>query len=165
MAAYGTDEGMIDWLAAQGLELPVGADAAVLRQVGSNYVDAAYGSKLACSSRTGGWTQELEWPRTGHYINGQEVPSDLTPPAWVNAAYRAAYLQALTPGWATTGIDATRQTKREKVDVIEREFWSAAEAPGSSAAPGMPSDSIINGMLLPWLCTGARRLDSLFMVI
>lgn len=165
MAAYGTDEGMIDWLAAQGLELPAGADPTVLRQVGSNYVDAAYGAKLSCSSRTGGWDQELEWPRTGHYINGQEVPADLIPPAWVNAAYRAAYLTALTPGWATTGIDSTRQTRREKVDVIEREFFAPAEAAGSSVAPGAPSDSLVNAMVLPWLCTGARRLDSLFRVI
>lgn len=166
MASYGTDEGFSAWLAGQGLTLPPDAPAvSVLRQIGSSYVDAAYGARLACSRKAGGFTQELQWPRIGHVINGETVPDDLIPQAWIDASYRAAYLQATQPGWATTGSDATRQTKREKVDVIEREFFAASEAAGSDAAPGMPSDSIINGMLLPWLCSGVRRLGDLFRVI
>lgn len=163
---YGTDEGFTAWLAGQGLSLPVGAPAvAVLRQIGSSYVDAAYESRLQCSRRTGGFNQELAWPRIGHAINGETVPDDLIPQAWVDASYRAAYLTAVTPGWATTGTDSTRQTKRERVDTIEREFFAANEAAGSDAAPGMPSDSIINGMLLPWLCSGVRRIGDFFRVI
>lgn len=166
MAAYGTDEGFNAWLAAQGLILPVDAPSvAVLRQIGSSYVDAAYGAKLTCSRKTGGFIQELQWPRTGHVINGETVPDDLIPQAWIDASYRAAYLQATQPGWATTGTDSTRQTRREKVDVIEREYFAAAEAAGSSVAPGMPSDSILNGMVLPWLCSGVRRMTDLFRVI
>lgn len=166
MAAYGTDQGFEAWLSSQGLTLPVGAPSVdVLRQIGSGYIDAAYEWKLQCSSRTGGFTQELAWPRTGHTVNGQSVPPELIPPAWINASYRAAYLTAVTPGWATTGVDGSRQTKREKVDVIEREFFSAEEAAGSSVAPGMPSDSIINGMVSMWLCSSTRRLNDLFRVI
>lgn len=166
MAAYGDDAGFSAWMASQGLALPIDAPApAVLRQIGSNYIDAAYGWKLACSHRTGGFTQALEWPRSGHYVNGQAVPDDFVPPAWVNAAYRAAYLNAVTPGWATTGTDGSRQTKREKVDVVEREFFAASEAVGSDVAPGMPSDSIINGMVAMWLCSNKRTANSLFRVI
>lgn len=165
MAAYGTDDGLIAWVEGQGLALPVGANPATLRQIGSSYVDAAYGAKLTCSRRAGGFAQELEWPRTGHVINGELVPDDFIPPAWVNASYRAAYLTAITPGWATTGIDATRQTRREKVDVVEREFFAATDAAGSSVAPGAPSDSIVNAMVLPWLCSGVRRMSDLFRVI
>lgn len=163
---YGTDDGFSSWLAGQGLALPVGSpDISVLRQIGSSYVDAAYESRLQCSRRTGGFNQELAWPRIGHSINGEAVPDDLIPMQWVYASYRAAYLTALTPGWATTGIDAARQTKRERVDTIEREFFAASDAAGSDVAPGMPSDSIINGMLLPWLCSNVRRLGDLFRVI
>ena len=163
---YGTDEGFAFWLAAQGLALPVGAPSpAVLRQIGSNYVDSAYGWKLACSQKAGGFEQILEWPRIGHILNGAEVPSDLIPAAWVNASYRAGYLQAVTPGWATTGTDASRQVKRQKVDTLEREFFSAAESAGTSAAPGMPSDSIINGMVTPLLCSNTRTANSLLRVI
>jgi hypothetical protein len=101
MAAYGTDEGFEAWLAGQGLSLPVGAPAvAVLRQIGSSYVDSAYSWRLSCSRKTGGFTQELQWPRTGHVINGETVPDDLIPQAWIDASYRAAYLTAVTPGWA-----------------------------------------------------------------
>jgi hypothetical protein len=158
---------MAAWLAGQGLTLPDDAPTpAVLRQIGSSYVDAAYEYRLGCSERAGGFEQELAWPRRGHRLSGKSVPDDLIPPAWVHAAYRAAFLQASQPGWATKGTDASRQTKREKVDAIEREFFSATDAAGTDAAAGMPSDSIINGMVLPWLCKqGVRDPNSLFRVI
>lgn len=166
MAGYGSDEEFQAWLASQGFVLPPGSPCAgTLRQIGADYVDSAYGHLLMCSQKTGGWNQEREWPRTGHRINGELVPDDLIPQPWVNASYRAGYLQATIPGWATRSVDSTRQTRREKVDVIEREFFSAEEAAGSSVAPGMPSDAAINGMVLPWLCSKTRRADSLFRVI
>ncbi|WP_442596311.1 DnaT-like ssDNA-binding protein [Parapusillimonas sp. JC17] len=167
MAGYGNDDGFQTWLSGQGLALPVGAPTlAVLRQIGSDYVDAAYEHALQCSQRAGGFEQERAWPRVGHRVNGQPVPNDLVPPAWVSASYRAAYLQATTEGgWATVGVDSTRQTRREKVDSIEREFFAASDAAGSSVAPGMPSDSIINGMLTPWFCSNVRSAARLFRVI
>lgn len=165
MAAYGTDEGFLAWLSGQGLELPDGAVPAVLRQIGSSYIDAAYEAKLQCSRRAGGFDQELAWPRTGHRINGQAVPDTLTPPAWVNASYRAAYLEAMSPGWATGSTDPNRITKREKADVIEREFMTAADAGGAASAAGIAADALINGMVLPWLCSQGRDLNSLFRVI
>lgn len=167
MAGYGNDDGFQAWLSSQGLALPEGSPAsAVLRQIGSDYVDAAYEHALQCSQRAGGFEQERAWPRAGHRINGQPVPADLIPPAWVNASYRAAYLQATTEdGWATGTNDPNRITRREKVDVIEREFFAPGDAGGSSAAAGMASDAIINGMVLPWLCTKGRSANSLFRVI
>lgn len=164
--SYGTNEGFESWLAAQGLSLPDDAPAVgVLRQIGSSYVDAAYEHRLGCSERAGGFSQEMAWPRRGHWLNGKAVPSDLIPQAWVHAAYRAAYLQASQPGWATGSVDGNRVTRRERVDVIEREFFAADQAPGSDAAPGMVSDSIINGLVLPWLCPIGRSLNSLFRVV
>lgn len=167
MAFYGTEQGFSDWLSAQGLTLPPDAPApAVLLQVGSSYVDAAYGYRLTCSRKTGGWEQELEWPRTGHYVNGQLVPSDLIPQPWIYASYRAAYLNAVTPGWSTDQVTPGRITKRERVDVIEREFFTAEQAGGGGdAAPGFPSDAVINGMVLPWLCSQGRSANSLFRVV
>lgn len=166
MAAYGTDEGFNDYISAQGLTLPDDAPSVeVLRTLGSAYVDSAYEYKLQCSRRTGGFEQELAWPRTGHKVNGQNVPSDLIPPAWVKASYRAAYLNAVTPGWSTAGEDVSPKVKRQKVEGIEREFFGPNATVETSAAPGMPSDSIINGMLTPWLCASVRNLNSLFKVI
>lgn len=165
--AYGTDQGFTDYLAAQGLTLPDDApDPAVLRQLGSSYVDTAYGYKLTCSRRTGGWDQELEFPRTGHRVNGQLLPSDLIPNAWIHASYRAAWLNATTPGWSTAQVTPGRITKRERVDTLEREFFSQEDAGGvGSAAPGMPTDAIINGLVMPFLCSSGRSANSLFRVI
>lgn len=165
--AYGSDSDFQAWLTAQGLALPGDSPTpAVLRQIGSSYVDAAYGYRLTCSRRTGGWEQELEFPRTGHYVNGQLLPSDLIPTAWIHASYRAAYLNAVTPGWSTDQVTPGRITRRERVDVIEREFMTAEQAGGVAAtAPGFPSDAIINGLVLPFLCSEGRSLNSLFRVV
>lgn len=164
MAGYGTDQGFEDWLASQGLELPDGAPAiAVLRQIGSDYVDGAYESKLQCSKRAGGFEQERAWPRAGHTVRCEPVPDDLIPQAWINASYRAAYLQA-SSGWAQGGTDPSRLTKREKVDVIEREFFAVGEgAAQGNAAPGFPVDPLIDGWVSVWLCSTTRRVG--FMVI
>lgn len=147
------------------MALPAGAVPAVLRQIGSTYVDAAYEASLQCSHRANGFEQELAWPRAGHRVNGQAVPETLIPPAWVNASYRAAYLEATTPGWATGSVDPNRVTRREQVDVISREFFAPSDTGGAASAAGITADAIINGMVLPWLCTSKRRADSLMRVI
>lgn len=164
---YGTEQGFQDWLSAQGLTLPEDAPTpAVLLQIGSSYIDSAYEYALACSSRTGGFTQELAWPRRDHRVNGQLVPDDLIPQQWINASYRAAYLQATNPGWATNTVNPDRVTKREKVDVVEREFFDASQNGGKTdVAPGMPADAAINGMVKMWLCANTRSPNSLFRVI
>lgn len=159
MSSYGSDEGFLEWLSSQGLTLPPDAPSAdVLRQLGSAYVDSAYEYRLQCSRRAGGFEQENAWPRVGHRVNGQSVPSDLIPQAWVYASYRAAFLNAQTPGWSTDQVTPGRITKREKVDVIEREFFAADQAGGGAdSAPGFPSDAMINGLVLSWLCSEQKR--------
>jgi hypothetical protein len=163
---YGTNEDFQAYIASMGLVLPVGANLDALRTVGSAYVDGAYEHRLSCSRRTGGFAQDLAWPRTGHYLNGQELPHDFIPPAWVNAAYRSAYLEATSPGWATGSSDPNRKTRMEKVDVIQREYFAATDLVGTAdVAAGMPADGVINGMVSVWLCSKGRSLDSLFRVI
>lgn len=164
MAGYGSDPDFTAWLTANGLSLPVGAPTpAILRQIGSDYVDGAYEPRLQCSQRTGGFAQDRAWPRTGHTVNCELVPDDFIPPAWINASYRAAYLQAVN-GFATGGTDPSRLTKREKVDVIEREFFAAGEGSAQgNAAPGFAVDPLIDGWVSLWLCSNARRIG--FMVI
>lgn len=151
MDAYGSDLEFAAWLAAQGLSLSAGAPAAtVLRTIGSAYLDAAYEQRLQCSMRAGGLSQALAWPRTGH----TDVADDVIPERWIAASYRAAYLHAAQPGWAMSGTDPGRLTKREKADVIEREFFSHAEQPGADqVAPGMPFDALVNAMVQPLFCT------------
>ena len=150
MAGYGDDTGFAAWLADAGLSLPVGAPLpAVLRQRGSDYLDATYGARLMCSAPTGGFDQERAWPRTGHMIYGDALDPAAIPAAWVKASYRAAYREAVTPGWATSSRDPSRMTKREKADVVEREFFEPGETAGAS---GANIDAMIEGLIGPFLC-------------
>ena len=150
MAGYGDDTGFAAWLADAGLSLPVGAPLpAVLRQRGSDYLDATYAARLDCSAPTGGFDQERAWPRTGHMVLGMAVGDADIPSAWVRASYRAAYREATTPGWATSSRDPSRMTKREKADVVEREFFEPGETAGAS---GANIDAMIEGLIGPFLC-------------
>ena len=150
MAGYGDDTGFAAWLADAGLALPVGAPTpAVLRQRGSDYLDATYAARLDCSAPTGGIAQERAWPRSGHLIYGGAIDPAAIPAAWVQASYRAAYREATTPGWATSSRDPSRMTKREKADVVEREFFAPGETAGAS---GANIDAMIEGLIGPFLC-------------
>ena len=150
MAGYGDDTGFAAWLADAGLSLPVGAPLpAVLRQRGSDYLDATYAARLQCSAPTGGFDQERAWPRTGHMVLGMAVGDADIPSAWVRASYRAAWREATTPGWATSSRDPSRMTKREKADVVEREFFEPGETAGAS---GANIDAMIEGLIGPFLC-------------
>jgi len=150
MAGYGDDTGFAAYLADAGLSLPVGAPLpAVLRQRGSDYLDATYAARLDCSAPTGGFDQERAWPRTGHMVLGMAVGDADIPSAWVRASYRAAWREATTPGWATSSRDPSRMTKREKADVVEREFFEPGETAGAS---GANIDAMIEGLIGPFLC-------------
>lgn len=151
MAAYGDDAGLTAWLTEQGYALPGSAPSlAVLRARGSAYVDGyeAYWTGY----RTGGAAQELAWPRTGATLNCKiAVATDLIPPAVINAVYRAAWLEATTPGvlaGATQGPGA--RVKRQKVDTLEREFFDD----GKATVAGGPTfiDSTIDGWLSAFIC-------------
>lgn len=151
MASYGTDEGFTTWLAEQGYVLPAGAPtAAVLRARGSAYVDGY--ERYWTGQRTGGVTQELGWPRTGATVNCTvAIADDVIPPSVVTAAYRAAWLEAETPGSLTgsTGTPGAR-VRRQKVDTIEREFFDDGKAT-VGGGPGF-IDSMIDGLLGQFIC-------------
>ncbi|SNT19649.1 DnaT-like ssDNA-binding protein [Sphingopyxis indica] len=162
MAAYGDDAGFEAWLVEQGYVLPDDAPSlAVLRARGSVYVDSY--EKFWTGQRTGGVMQELGWPRTGATVNcTAPIPDDVTPPAVITAAYRAAWLDAETPGIlnGSAGTSGSR-VKRQRVDTIEREFFDD----GKAEIGGGPSfiDSQIDGLLSQFVCddTGAAFLWNL----
>lgn len=165
MAAYGSDQDFLLFLAGQGLSLPPGAPAPlVLRTIGSAYVDAAYEHALACSERADPFNQDLAWPRRGAKLKDRPVPDNLVPRPWVLASYRAAWLQASSPGWAMGGRDPSRITRREKVGAIEREFFEAGKAgPVGRVAPGFNVDGLIDGQVAPWLCAEEEAASGFFL--
>ena len=156
MAAYGDDTGFAAWLAEQGYTLPGTAPSpAVLRARGSAYVDGY--EDFWTGYRTGGVMQELGWPRTGATVNCvQEIPSDAIPPAVVNASYRAAWLDAETPG-ILKGSSASlgQRVKRERVEgAVDVEYFDDGKAQRS----GGPSfiDSQIDGWLSVFICDDSK---------
>jgi len=159
---YGDDDGFETWLETMGYELPADApDVAILRARGSIYVDSY--ERYLTGQRTGGAAQEEAWPRTGATVNCTvAIPSDLIPPAVVTASYRAAWLEGETPGIlnGSAGTAGTR-VKREKVDVVEAEYFDD----GKREVGGGPAflDSQIDGLLAQFICdnSGAAFMWSL----
>ncbi len=148
MAGYGDDGGFTSWLSDNGYILPVGApSAAVLRNRGSNYIDAVYGARFLGSVVSS--TQERQWPREGAIVNGKLIPSDVVPSAVINASYQAAYQEAVKPGSLSVVGTASGAVKRVKVGQIEKEYASA-ESDGT-ATNITPLISIVDGMLAPYL--------------
>jgi hypothetical protein len=149
--AYGTDEGFEAWLEQQGYTLPNDAPSStVLRARGTAYVDSYEG--LWTGDRTAAFTQEEAWPRTGATLNCTiAVPADAIPPAIVNAAYRAAWLDAETPGILRGGSTAAGQrVKREKVEgAVEVEYFEDAKTAGG--AIGFV-DAMIDAALRQFVC-------------
>ena len=154
MAGYGDDDGLTDWLAANGYELPDGApSAAVLRQRGSAYIDGRYGSRFP-GAPTGGLSQERAWPRTGaETAYGEAIPSSAVPTAIEHASYAAAYFEGLNPGGLSVSVVGSGQIKREKTDVLETEYFAGSGDPLADATPVL---SAVEGLLAPFLIPTSR---------
>lgn len=149
--AYGDDQGFSDYLASMGYALPVGAPSpAILRARGSAYIDAAY-EGVWTGQRTGGVMQADGWPRSGARIGCiTSIADDVVPLAVVNAAYRAAWLEASSPGTLSPSPVVGARVKRQKVDVIEREFFDNGKA--EFGAAGGFVDPEIDGAMRAFIC-------------
>lgn len=149
MAGYGTDQGYTDWLAENGYAAPSGVlTVAQLRQRGSDYVDGLYEARFP-GYRTGGIDQERAWPRTGARIQCQAVDPAAIPLAVVKASYVAALYEDGNPGGLAVAVTAAGVVKREKIDVIETEYFAGS---GNVAADAMIRLSAVDGLLASLLC-------------
>ena len=147
MAGYGSDTGFQDWLAENGHLLPEGALAsAILRQRGSQYIDGLYGSRFS-GQPTEGFAQERAWPRSGAYGHGKSIPTDLIPVAVEQAAYAAAFQEALKPGSLSVSAMNAGVLKRKKIDVLEKEYF---EGSGDAVADNTLRLSAVEGLLAPY---------------
>lgn len=150
--AYGTDAGFQAWLDANGYVLPEGSPSlAVLRARGSMYVDATY-EGLWTGERFDGVLQEDGWPRVNARLNCiKPIASDAIPVSVVNAAYRAGWLEANTPGTLNASTTSGQRVAREKVDVIEVAYHNDGAASVGSGAVAF-IDSVIDGAMRAFIC-------------
>lgn len=148
MAGYGTDEQFQLWLTENGYVLPTDAPSpAVLRQRGSQYLDALYGDRFI--GRIAMFDQDRAWPRLGASLRGTFIPDNVVPMAVILASFEAAYQEALNPG-ALKAIGSVSVTVvREKVGELEVQY--AASQLDGTAAFLTPLISTVDGMLAPYL--------------
>lgn len=160
MAGYGTDDGFATWLADNGYTLPDAAPApAILRQRGSSYIDGLYGPRFG-GYPTAGFEQERAFPRTGATFStyGTSIPGDLIPRQIIEASYAAAYYEATNPDGLSAAVAAAGAVKREKVDVIEVEYF---QGNGSALENATVVLSTVEGLLAPFF---ARPEPAIFAV-
>lgn len=96
--AYGSDNEFSDWLAAMGLSLPTDPappSLAILRQIGTSYLDGVYGTRY--SGNVSLADQPDEWPRDGAFRGNTPLPPASLPQAIIHASYFAAYYAANNP--------------------------------------------------------------------
>lgn len=71
-------------------------------------------------------TNPLEWPRSGAYDrNGFLIDNDVIPQGVINALCEAALIELTSPGALRPSTSTAGQVKRQKVDVIETEYFEA----------------------------------------
>ena len=158
MAGYGDDTKFAAWLTANGYTLPADAPApAVLRQRGSAYIDGLYGSRFS-GLPAGGFAQERAFPRVGAEAYSQAIPSDLVPVAVEQASYAAGYQEAIAPGSLAPAVSAAASIKREKVSVIETEYFAGS---GDAVADATVRIAVVEGLLGPFL---AQPMPAVFVV-
>lgn len=159
MAYYGTVADADAYHLAHGNALWTGTadakEAALTRA--SAYIDSRGRYQPKCGPsrslfsgvKTGGRAQALAWPRTGATdADGNAIAPDEIPSEVEQAVYEAALRELIAPGSLLPDYVASRVVKRQKVDVIEREFAVSADG---GAANVVPVVTIIENLLAPLL--------------
>lgn len=144
--AYHSARGNTSWAALTEAQ----KTAALVR--GSDYVDQKYRAQFS-GTKTGGRTQEREWPRTGATdASCQPIPDDDVPDEIIRAAYEAALRESQSAGSLSPDFVASQFVTKEKVDVIEVTY-SDKLLSAEGATPNRPVvpviDEILAGLLKP----------------
>lgn len=154
--AYVDEAGARDYAALRGITLPADDNVvAALLLDATDYLEAFRSEYQGWKTWPNATTdpvhvaQGLQWPRTGVYIDGNEVefPGDAIPVELVKAQ-----CQLVIEGFNGVKYNAStdgRVVKRKKVDVLETEYMTGAEmGTGAPPAVSMPK---VDALLAPLL--------------
>lgn len=154
MAGYGDNAGFTAYAEAAGYVFPDGTtepQKTAARQRGSLVIDRY--ERLFSGTRTGGYSQERAWGRTGattYY--GEAIPAGEIPVAIINASYEAAFLELTNPGSLSPVVTGSSTVKREKVGQLEVEYAaSSTTSVADMIAMATPVVTTIEGLLWPFL--------------
>lgn len=133
------------YAAARGVELP--ADNAAVEALLINAMDYLEAQRAKYQGvKTHPGEQPLQWPRTGVILDcSYQLPEDVIPVELKNAQMQLA--MEVFSGIALMPSSDGKMVKREKVDVIEREFMTAQDLKGG----GLPEPSFpaVDALLAP----------------
>lgn len=131
--AYQSARGRADWAELDEDE----REAAMTRA--SDYVDQRYQYP---GRKSGGRSQERQWPRTGATdCDGELIPDNDVPSEVERATYEAAYREAMEPGSLMPDYVPGRLVTREKVGPLE-----VAYATGKGGADGNPMLPVVSAV-------------------
>jgi hypothetical protein len=161
MAIYGTLAAADAYHLARGNAAWTGTDEAkgAALQRATDYIDGRYRYMTAggCwvsafrGSKTGGRSQDLEWPRTGATDSeGNEIPDDEVPIEVEHATYEAALIELTSSGSLSPIFIAAQQVTREKVGPVEVAYSESKVYGGMP--PNRPTVPLIDDLLAFLVC-------------
>lgn len=134
-----------DYADARGIELPADdADVGAMLISAMDYLEAQRARYQGSKTHPG--VQALQWPRTGVILDcSYQLPDNVIPVELKNAQMQLA-LEVFAGNTLMPSSDG-RVVKREKVDVIEREFMTGSDL-GTGGLPS-PSFPAVDALLAP----------------
>lgn len=136
---YGTDQGLINYLAQDGRALPVSSVASHARYAGSRYIDGTYEARFMGVAVS----DAASFPRDRWVIVPERVEY---------ASYEAAYIWASNAAaLSVSGVSSIGVVKRERVEgAVEVEYATTASDKGA-VADAVPLFTVIEGLLTPYI--------------
>lgn len=118
---------------------------------GSNILDAIYAHRFS-GKKTGGYQQSNQWPRSGANTRfGEVIPEDVVPDPIIHAAFEIARSEITKPNSILPATLSGQQIKRQKLDVLEREFFKNDIVDQYGHLPYLP---LIEGLIFDFIYSG-----------
>ena len=147
----------VDYAAARGITLGTQPEVESLLIQAMDYLEAQRGQYQGTKTYPG--VQALQWPRTGVILDcSYSLPDNVIPVELKNAQMQLA-VEVFTGNALMPSSDG-RVVKREKVDVIEREFMTGKDM-GASGLPA-PNFPLVDALLAPLFnaCGGGMAIKT-----
>lgn len=118
---------------------------------GSNILDALYTHRFP-GQKTGGFQQVDQWPRINAKTRfGEVIPEDVVPDPIIHAAFEITRSEVTKPNSILPATFTGQQIKRQKLDVLEREFFKNDQVDQYSHLPYLP---LIEGLIFDFIYSG-----------